>query len=207
MIGKDNRSELYTRIVVVASELFRRQGIKRVTMDDVAHGLRMSKRTIYEIFREKEQLVTACVKYQRQEFQQQVELYQRQCSNVLESALHTLYYAMKQYAETSKQFFEDVSIYPQIKELIKQDRENRREASFEFFKLGVRQGIFIPDLDYNIIAILNENQTRMLVENASFKSYPITEVAETILMTFFRGIVTDKGRRILDKFYQDHHHQ
>lgn len=207
MRGKDKRSELRARIVKVASDLYLRQGIKRVTMDDVAHALRISKRTLYEVFREKEELVIDCVKLQRQEFQKQVDEFHSQGSNVLESTLKTIHFAMRQYTETSKLFFDDVNIYPQVKELILKDRENKREASLAYFKLGVEQGLFLPDLDYDIIATLNDYQTRMLMENTSFKGHSITLVAETILLTFLRGIVTDKGRQILDNFYQEHHQQ
>jgi AcrR family transcriptional regulator len=207
MRGKDKRSELRARIVKVASDLYLRQGIKRVTMDDVAHALRISKRTLYEVFREKEELVIDCVKLQRQEFQKQVDEFHSQGSNVLESTLKTINFAMRQYTETSKLFFDDVNIYPQVKELMLKDRENKREASLAYFKLGVEQGLFLPDLDYDIIATLNDYQTRMLMENTSFKGHSITLVAETILLTFLRGIVTDKGRQILDNFYQEHHQQ
>lgn len=207
MRGKDKRSELRARIVKVASDLYIRQGIKRVTMDDVAHALRISKRTLYEVFREKEELVIDCVKLQRQEFQKQVDEFHSQGSNVLESTLKTIHFAMRQYTETSKLFFDDVNIYPQVKELMLKDRENKREASLAYFKLGVEQGLFLPDLDYDIIATLNDYQTRMLMENTSFKGHSITLVAETILLTFLRGIVTDKGRQILDNFYQEHHQQ
>ncbi len=207
MRGKDKRSELRARIVKVASDLYLRQGIKRVTMDDVAHALRISKRTLYEVFREKEELVIDCVKLQRQEFQKQVDEFHSQGSNVLESTLKIIHFAMRQYAETSKLFFDDVNIYPQVKELMLKDRENKREASLAYFKLGVEQGLFLPDLDYDIIATLNDYQTRMLMENTSFKGHSITLVAETILLTFLRGIVTDKGRQILDNFYQEHHQQ
>lgn len=207
MRGKDKRSELRARIVKVASDLYLRQGIKRVTMDDVAHALRISKRTLYEVFREKEELVIDCVKLQRQEFQKQVDEFHIQGSNVLESTLKTIHFAMRQYTETSKLFFDDVNIYPQVKELMLKDRENKREASLAYFNLGVEQGLFLPDLDYDIIATLNDYQTRMLMENTSFKGHSITLVAETILLTFLRGIVTDKGRQILDNFYQEHHQQ
>ena len=207
MRGKDKRSELRARIVKVASDLYLRQGIKRVTMDDVAHALRISKRTLYEVFREKEELVIDCVKLQRQEFQKQVDEFHSQGSNVLESTLKTIHFAMRQYTETSKLFFDDVNIYPQVKELMLKDRENKREASLAYFKLGVEQGLFLPELDYEIMATLNDYQTRMLMENTSFKGHSITLVAETILLTFLRGIVTDKGRQILDNFYQEHHQQ
>jgi len=205
MRGKNYRIELRSRIIEAATTLFRQHGIKRVTMDDVAHSLGISKRTLYEVFREKEALVVECLKLHHQQFLQKAEDFQQQNNNVLETTLQTLHYALKQYSETSKAFFDDVDIYPQVKELIQKDRERKREASMEYFELGVKQGIFNADLNYEIIALLNDSLSKMLIENSALKSFPLSEVVETILMTFLRGIVTEKGRIILDSFYKEHH--
>ena len=49
------------RIIEEASELFAKMGIKRLTMGDLAKHLGVSKRTIYENFKDKEELLIACI--------------------------------------------------------------------------------------------------------------------------------------------------
>ena len=57
--GKDasQRVELRERIITAATEAFTSKGIKSITMDDIAAALGISKRTLYEVFSDKESLL------------------------------------------------------------------------------------------------------------------------------------------------------
>ena len=55
------------KIIVGASELFLREGIKNVSMDKIASQLSVSKRTIYMCFSDKEELVRASLKYMKEQ--------------------------------------------------------------------------------------------------------------------------------------------
>ena len=60
---EENKEEIHKKVIPVASRMFITQGCKDVTMDDVAKKLRMSKRTLYEIFGDKETLLNECTEY------------------------------------------------------------------------------------------------------------------------------------------------
>lgn len=51
------------RVIRIATDLFLRHGIKAITMDYIAGQLGMSKRTLYEIFKDKDSLLLSCVQY------------------------------------------------------------------------------------------------------------------------------------------------
>ncbi|MFI5264856.1 MAG: TetR/AcrR family transcriptional regulator, partial [Candidatus Kapaibacterium sp.] len=51
-----------SRILAAAEEQFRTQGYSQTTMDELAESLGMSKKTLYEHFRSKEQLAEAMLK-------------------------------------------------------------------------------------------------------------------------------------------------
>lgn len=195
--GEDRRL-LRKQIIKAASSLYRQRGIKAVTMDDVAHALGISKRTLYEVFREKEELVVDCMLLNHKEFVNAIEKFQKQSKNVLEATLNTLQYVMKQNVETSVHFLEDATIYPRVNDLIQKDRIHKHEAFLNYFSVGVQQGLFMANLNYEIVV-------NMLVENNTLKQFTLNEVIETILMTFLRGIVTDKGRKILGTFPKEFH--
>ena len=55
------RTELKKRIVETAMQAFKSHGIKIITMDDIAVSLVISKRTLYEVFANKEILLEACI--------------------------------------------------------------------------------------------------------------------------------------------------
>lgn len=58
---ENNRTELKHKTVTLAMNAFATKGIKGVTMDDIAMGLGISKRTLYEMFEDKEELLIACM--------------------------------------------------------------------------------------------------------------------------------------------------
>ena len=49
-----HRESLHDRILDVAMSLFLEHGIRAVRMDDIANHLSISKRTLYEVFSNKE---------------------------------------------------------------------------------------------------------------------------------------------------------
>lgn len=66
-------NDVRKQVISVAAEMFHQQGIRSVTMDDIAHRLCMSKRTLYQIFADKESLLLACVIQHEEEVIKQLE--------------------------------------------------------------------------------------------------------------------------------------
>ena len=64
MINSENtyRSELRERILAIATQMFTTRGIRKVKMDDIANRLKISKRTLYEVYQNKEDLCWRCCK-------------------------------------------------------------------------------------------------------------------------------------------------
>lgn len=54
--GNSYRSDLKEKILEAATPMFYQHGIRKVKMDDIAKRLRISKRTVYEIYADKEDL-------------------------------------------------------------------------------------------------------------------------------------------------------
>lgn len=63
--GTTGRVEVKDRIIRQALKSFADHGIKSVRMDDIANSLKISKRTLYEIFADKETLLTECLLYHK----------------------------------------------------------------------------------------------------------------------------------------------
>lgn len=75
---------LEQRIIAKASELFLLHGIKAVTMDFLATEMGISKRTLYERFKDKETLLRKTLEYQDEKSRQEREKLARECTNPLE---------------------------------------------------------------------------------------------------------------------------
>ena len=71
----DYRKELKSRIIDYAMDEFYKRGIKAVKMDEISQGLHVSKRTVYEIFGDKEELLLAGMKARDEQMRQQLDIY------------------------------------------------------------------------------------------------------------------------------------
>ncbi|MDR0940252.1 MAG: TetR/AcrR family transcriptional regulator [Mediterranea sp.] len=192
--------ELKAKIVDTATRAFTSKGIKSITMDDIAASLGISKRTLYEMFEDKETLLQAClrkIEVDRDRFFE--ELY-KQSGNVLEVLLGVFQKSIEVYHSTNKRFFEEIKRYPKAYGMLVDRREADSERTMSFFKQGVEQGLFRSDLNFAIINLLVREQFDVLLNTDICNKYPFTEVYESIMLTYIRGIATPKGAKLLDEF-------
>ena len=61
-VSSPYRTEVKNKILKISMKQFLSKGVKAVKMDDIAMSLSISKRTLYEIFADKEDLLYACIK-------------------------------------------------------------------------------------------------------------------------------------------------
>jgi len=78
------------RIIQGGEELFLKAGIRSVTMDDIARHLGMSKKTIYQFFKDKNELVMALVKKKLQEDEDQMSEIIKKSGNVIEEMINMM---------------------------------------------------------------------------------------------------------------------
>ncbi len=197
-----DRSKLRESIVLKAQEAFKEQGIKGITMDDIASMVGISKRTLYEIFADKQELLSACILYNQQcrdEFAKQVV---ETSANVLEVILRIYQQSIEHFHKTNRKFFEDMKRYPKACELLAERQHRDSDRAVKFFKQGVEQGVFRDDVHFEILHHLVKGWMDMLLSTDICKRYSFVEVFESIMFTFLRGIATEQGARELNDFIE-----
>lgn len=195
-----SRVELRERIILAAVELFTTNGIKSITMDEIAASLGISKRTLYEVFPDKETLLEECILKSQKDGDIFVKGVIETSSNVLEVLLRCYQWSIERFHATNKKFFEDIKKYPKAYQLMKNNRNRNSEDTVNFFKEGVKQGIFRDDVNFAIINLLVRDQLDLLMNSDICNEYSFLEVYESIMFTFLRGISTEKGARVLEDF-------
>lgn len=195
-----SRVELRERIILAAVELFTTNGIKSITMDEIAASLGISKRTLYEVFPDKETLLEECILKSQKDGYIFVKGVIETSSNVLEVLLRCYQWSIERFHATNKKFFEDIKKYPKAYQLMKNNRNRSSEDTVNFFKEGVKQGIFRDDVNFAIINLLVRDQLDLLMNSDICNEYSFLEVYESIMFTFLRGISTEKGARVLEDF-------
>ena len=198
------RLELRERIIDTALNSFATHGIKSITMDDIAAALGISKRTLYEVFSDKETLLMECLLKAQREGDAYVKDVYEKASNVLEVLLKLYQRSIEKFHNTNKKFFEDIKKYPKVYAMMKDRSESDSEKTMSFFKSGVEQGIFRSDVNFEIVNLLVREQFDVLLNTDICNEYPFIEVYESIMFTYIRGISTEKGAKVLEEFISEY---
>lgn len=191
---------LKERIVNVASQSFMTHGIKSVKMDEIAASLGISKRTLYEVFPDKETLLEACIRRKYEENDEFVCGVLATTDNVMEVVLRLFQWSIEKFHATNRVFFEEIKKYPKAYQLMSSRHNQDSEETVKFFKEGVRQGFFRDDVNFAIAGVLVRTQVNLLIDSDLCDKYPFIEVYESIMFTFLRGISTEKGSHVLEDF-------
>ena len=208
-LTKIQSMELKDRIIDQAGNLFVKHGIKRISMDEIASRLGISKRTIYQNFKDKEDLL---LQYIRNLELMQIE-YLKDLSKNEETVVHVFIRSIEMHKDFdffNVNFIDDVNkYYPKAKkELIEQ--QNRGVIFIrQFLEEGMAQGVIRKDLNMEVVSFLlqDSNRTFISATRLANKSFSNWELFFTSMINFIRGISTDNGIKIVDtyltKYYSD----
>ena len=197
---RTDKTVVKEHVVQAAAKAFTQKGVKTVRMDDIAAGLSISKRTLYELFHDKEDLLLDVMRLHREEMQKYMTQVASKAENVLEVLLNFYQRSAQDFQNTNRKFFEDMEKYPKVRKYIDESRKENLDATMEFYQKGIEQGIFRKDVNYDIVQAMVSEQMDALIRSELCKSYSIPEIYETVVFMHLRGISTEKGLRIVDEF-------
>lgn len=195
-------NEELNTILEKVNALYRKYGIKSVTMDDVSRELGISKKTLYQYFVDKNDLVLKIVdleiKRRTESFE---EIFSRNL-NAIEELIELNRMALQMIKEYSPVIEYDMKkYYPLAHEKIHQIKSSKMyQIILQNMKKGKAEGIFRQDLREDIIAKLHVSRIMNSSDNSLF-NYEETH-SPAFFREFFiyhiRGIANEKGLAILE---------
>lgn len=196
-------NEELKNILEKVRDLYVRYGIKSVTMDDVAHQLGISKKTLYQHVVDKNDLVLKVFELEIDDNCTQFECSFSEDSNAIEQLFDVHRWVMKRMKEHSPVSDYDLKKY--YPDLYRRIEKIRRERMFEFvinnLRKGKKEGIYRSDLDEEIITKIHVSR----IQN-TFDSELLTNEEKTSFKVFYeffiyhvRGIASEKGIKILEE--------
>jgi len=196
------------RILQGGEELFLSAGIKSVTMDDIARHLGMSKKTIYQFFKDKNELVIALVKKKLQEDEDQMCVIISKSGNVIEEMINMMKCSEEIFSRINPIVIHDMQKYhPDAwKEFQNFKAEVVIRTMEDLLNKGIQQGYIRPDIDVKIIARMRVNQVELGFNTTVF---PVAEfntwkVQQQFHEHFNYGICTLKGYKLLNQYKNIH---
>ena len=198
---------LKEQIMLTAFDLFSEHGIKNVSMDDIARSTSMSKRTLYELFEDKETLLMQCLSMSYNK----MRVYMKQLESEPITALDVvmLFYEelMKRPRWFNKKFYDDLKRYPKAMQKTEEEKSRFLKKCIKLLSRGAKEGVFEPNVNFEIVALLAKEQAKMIRPSDALSNHSVAEVYNTILFAFLRGISTEKGIAILNRYLQKHIHK
>lgn len=194
------REALREQILKVATREFTTIGVKSVKMDDIARKLKISKRTLYEIYDNKEQLLLESVARRIHEFDATLERFDSSGEKqVIDILLEFYRLQMEELRDMNPVYYEDLHKYPRVMSFLEQVNKEHNAHSKDFFKRGVQEGYFRNDFNYELISLLGNNVMQNVMESKLYNTYSLQDIFRNVVMLFIRGLCTAKGIQELDR--------
>lgn len=180
--------------------LFTKHGIKDVKMDDIAHELSISKRTIYELFVNKEHILFEGVHLGAIKMNNEARKLIKNTPNTMELIIKMYRLYFGNLNNINRKFFIDLQKYSIVKDM--QDR--RKNISHKSIKLimnkGKEEGYLRNDANFELLLYILKRDIEFISSTTLFKEHSLTSLANTFILTYLRGIATPKGLEIIDKY-------
>jgi AcrR family transcriptional regulator len=199
----DRRQQLKAIILPMAREAFRLHGIRAVKMDDLAASLKMSKRTLYETYQNKEALLIDVLRLTMEEHHAVMQEFKEHNNDVMDLIIEHFRIQTENYAETNPLFFKDLKFYPDLTDKFRDIEKCNEEKTMEVFARGIEEGYFRPEVNYEFIAKVGRQFSIIFRTQEDFSQYDMHEVFISFVCTLLRGICTEKGIAKLDSFLQN----
>ncbi len=191
---------LRDKIITSAMMAFTKKGIRQVKMDDVASELGISKRTLYEIFDKKEDLLYEGVKYYLGERRSQMQQKALDCNNVMEIILVAYKLKVEEVRQTNPLFYSDLVKYPKVARYLGQQNQQMLTNMTKFIERGMEEGYFRKEVKPELVARLFDALGKYGMEQQLYLNYTIEEIFMNLIFVSLRGICTKKGVEAIDKW-------
>lgn len=197
--SKRKMNESKQKIVDGAKRLFSLYGFLRTTVDEVATNLKISKKTIYQYFRSKDELVEAVLdSITNPAFATVNEIIDSKLS-FAESIKAIFNVLQSVFLQVTPAMFYDLRNSPSLWEKIDEKRRQVISRYGELIERGQKDGEIRADIDSKFMSNLIAYIVRYLATPQIIIELGINpaDVANKLLSIFLTGILTEKGREML----------
>ena len=192
------RTSLKERILETAMRAFAEHGVRAVKMDDIATELTISKRTLYEIFEDKEQLLYEGIKRYDEAKRHALRQYAAEGHRVIDIILEAYRMKVKEVRMVNPLFYVDILKYPRVAQFIRENNEKMRHSSLEFMQRGVEEGFLRPDVNYEMVPYMFDAIGQYVLNNDLLQRYSFEELFSNYFLVSLRGLCTAEGIRMVD---------
>ena len=192
------------RILIKTEELFMKFGIRSVSMDDIANHLGMSKKTLYQYFADKDELVWGVVDRHINDMEYKCKLCHNDAKDAIHEIFNTMEMLMEEFSNMNPMVLYDLEkfhfkAYQKFRQHKDSYLQNIVRNNLEW---GIRDELYRADLNIDIISKYRMESMMLPFNVAVFPpgKYHVTETTSMILELFIYGVATLKGHKMIQKY-------
>jgi TetR/AcrR family transcriptional regulator, cholesterol catabolism regulator len=191
-------NEKQNQIIVGAFKLFYKYGIRSISMDDICREICMSKKTMYQYFKNKEELVGKVLNEESNKENCRFISIHENYPNPIDALLEVSKLTCQLIAEINPNFFFDLKkYYPEIfKNYVDQTRTHIFNKIRENILRGIEEGLYRSDLSVDLISWLYVQKLEDIMDSEfdiPDKKAAVTKFFKVMFENHIRGISTPKG--------------
>ena len=199
--------ETQSRILTKTHELFMLYGIRSVSMDEIANHLGISKKTIYQYFKDKDALVEGVINIEIEMHQDEFSKY----AAISENAIHELFLTLDTVEEMLKHMNPSVmfDLQKYHSSAFEKFRTHKNTFFYDIIKAnierGKQEGLFRADIDVDVLTRYRLANMFLMFDFEHFPSNkftPIQIISETT-DNFLHGMSTQAGLKIIETYKQE----
>jgi AcrR family transcriptional regulator len=180
-------------------------GMKSLTMDFIAIDLGISKRTIYELFKDKDELLLHAIEYLIKTNNAKLMQIVDQTDNVIEAIFVIIDHQHKQITSQNLIIFEDLKkFFVRLNASWHTNREKCREfsVSYALLERGKKEGVFRDELKIDVVDTFIFELVNLYHSSEGIRLMNLSrkEALENIFLPYFRGLCTVNGQTLIDSY-------
>ena len=196
--------EVKERIMVKAEEMFMQYGIRSVSMDDISNNLGMSKKTLYQYYADKDELVDAVVDSHITEIQGDCLDCRKDARDAVHEIFITMERIMEEFSNMNPMLLYDLEKFHFRSYQRFRDHKDKFLAQIirENIEWGIKEELYREDINVDIITKFRIESMMVPFNVAVFPpgKYNLAILSEKIIEHFAYGLATIKGHKLIQKY-------
>lgn len=196
--------EIKDRIKQKAHDMVMQYGIRSVSMDDIANALGMSKKTIYQYYSDKDELVDAVVEDELRKGQADCENSRATSKDALDEMVLTMNQIQEQFQHMNPVVLYDLEkFHPKsFQKFLKHKHEFLYRMVRENIERGIKEELYRVDLNIDVLCKYRLESMMIAFNLTVFPpgKYHLAEVTAITMENFIYGLTTAKGHKLFFKY-------
>jgi TetR/AcrR family transcriptional regulator, cholesterol catabolism regulator len=196
--------DLTETVMMKSYELFKRYGIRSVTMDEIAVQCGMSKKTVYQAFADKDSLIGAIMDFHIKHAETNCISAKLESENAIHEIFLSLDWVHKMFDGVNPALLFDLRKYHSSVYMRLED--HKRKFLYDIFKKnferGIEEGVYREDIKIDIMVPLRIHTMTLVFDHDLFPTskYTLYDIDKEITLHGLYGMATTKGIKLIEKY-------